>query len=622
MGILEKLKQKLPSNADVSDVCFEGSELVVYIKNKDMFVENGHFVKDLAKEFKKRIDLRPATSIRKDMEEAKENIKKVVPDEAEIREITFEPGFGRVIIEAVKPGLVIGKGGRTLEKIKKNTYWSPVVKRASVIKSDVVDTVRRVLYQESEFRKDFLNDIGKRIHGEEKKDVDWLRLSFLGGFREVGRSCLLLQTPESNVMLDCGIKPGGGFPYLQAPEVNIQDLDAVILSHPHLDHCGFIPYLYEYGYEGPLYCTPPTRDLMVLLDLDYIDIAKREGDTVPYSSKSVEKAVKHSVCLEYNEVSDITPDMRLTFHNAGHLLGSALSHIHVGQGFHNIVYSGDHNYGESRLFDPAFTNFRRIETLITESTYGAENAKQPRRADAEKKLIKTAKKTLKRGGKVLIPSFAVGRAQEVMCVLSDQKEFDYPVYLEGMLWDATAIHTTYPEYLNKKLQNKILHKGENPFVNEIFKRVGSKEERDEILRSPDPCIILSTSGMLTGGPVMEYLKKLAEDKKNTLIFVGYQAEGTMGRRIQNGWDEIPITTDNGKRVGLEMNMEVKTVEGLSGHSDRNQLSNFVRNLNSKPGRIICNHGDNSSCINLCKSLHKKFNVETVPPKNLEVMRLD
>lgn len=191
-----------------------------------------------------------------------------------------------------------------------------------------------------------------------------------------------------------------------------------------------------------------------------------------------------------------------------------------------------------------------------------------------------------------------------------------------MLWDATAIHTTYPEYLNKKLQNKIIHKGDNPFVDDIFERVGSKEERDELLRSTEPCVILSTSGMLTGGPVMEYLKKMAEDERNSLIFVGYQAEGTMGRRIQNGWDEIPITNENGKRVGLQMNMDVKTVRGLSGHSDRNQLTNFVRNLNSKPGRVICNHGDNSSCINLCKTLHRKYNIETVPPKNLEVMRLD
>lgn len=621
MEILEKLKKKLPSNSMVTDVCFEGSELVVYIKNRDLFVKNGGFVKELAKEFKKRIDLRPDPSIRKDMEVAEENIKKVVPEEANIKEMTFEPGFGRVIIEADKPGLVIGKGGKTLKEVKRKTYWSPVVKRASVIKSDVVDTVRKVLYQESEFRKDFLNDLGKKIHESEKKDIDWVRLSFLGSFREVGRSSILLQTPESRVMLDCGIKPGGGFPYLQAPEVNIKELDAVIASHPHLDHVGFIPYLYEYGYKGPFYCTPPTRDLMVLLCLDYLDIAKREGDTVPYSSKSIEKAVKHSVCLDYGEVSDITPDMRLTFQNAGHLLGSALVHLHIGQGAHNIVYTGDFNFGQSRLFNPAFKNFRRVETLITESTYGRGKDVQPKRKEAERNLINIAKNTLKNGGKVLIPSFAVGRAQEVMCILADEKDFDYPVYLEGMLWDATAIHTTYPEYLSKKLQHKILHEGDNPFVNEIFKRIGSKEERDEVLRSTDPCVVLSTSGMMTGGPVMEYLKGLAEDEKNTLIFVGYQAEGTLGRRIQNGWDEIPITLENGKRVGLKMKMNVETVEGLSGHSDRNQLINYVYKLKSKPNRIICNHGDNSSCVDLCKSLHKLFNIETIPPKNLDAIRL-
>ena len=488
MNVIEEVMSSLPESAMVSDICFEGSEIVVYTQSREFFLSNGDFIKDIVKRLKKRIEIRPDPSITVDMEVARERIKEIVPEEAGITDITFEPGFSRVTIEAHKPGLVIGKGGQTLAEIKKKTFWAPVITRAPAIKSDVVKTVRRVIFEESEFRKEFLNKLGQRIHGEKKKEVEWIRLTALGGFREVGRSCLYLQTPESKVLLDCGIKAGAddAFPYLSVPEFNLKGLDAVIASHPHLDHVGFIPYLYEYGYEGPFYCTPPTRDLFVLLCLDYLDIAQREGNTVPYSSKSIEKAVKHSVVLEYNEVNDITPDMRLTFQNAGHILGSAIVHIHVGEGDHNIIYTGDYNYDRTKLFDPAFTNFQRAETVITESTYGSAGDIQPKRSEAEKRLVQIVKETLEGGGKVLIPSFAVGRAQDVMCILAAQKDFNYPVYLEGMLWDATAIHTTYPEYMSRELQNEIFHKGNNPFTAEIFKRVGSHIESCLLYTSPSP----------------------------------------------------------------------------------------------------------------------------------------
>ncbi len=622
MKIKEEITESIPKEAEITDICFEGSEIVVYVKNEDFFKNNGEVIKNLVSKLKKRISVRPDPTISMDMEEAREVIKKTVPKEAGIDEITFEPAFGRLTIEAQKPGLVIGKGGETLKKIKNQTLWFPVVKRAPTIPSEVVQTIRKVIFEESEFRKKFLNKLGERIHTAEKKEIEWVRLGFLGSAREVGRSSLLLQTPGSNVMLDCGIKPTNDeFPYLNAPEFDIKKLDAVVLSHSHLDHCGFIPYLYLYGYDGPLYCTPPVRDLMVLLCLDYLDVAQREGNKTPYSSKDIETAIKHSITLGFDEVSDITPDMRITFQNAGHILGSSQIHIHIGEGLHNIVYTGDMNFDRSRLFNPAFTDFQRVETLVMESTYGGKDSIQPPRKEAEEKLIKIVTETLKGGGRVLIPSFAVGRAQEVMCILADIPNFNYPVYLEGMLWDATAIHTTYPEYLNKNLQKKIFHEGTNPFVSNIFKRVGSTKERNEILKSGDPFVVLATSGMLVGGPAIEYLKTFAEDPKNTLIFVGYQAEGTLGRKIQKGWKEMPVAIENGKRSVLEIKMRVETVEGLSGHSDVNQLIKYVSKLGDKPRKIILNHGEEKKCIDLAKTLHKLMKCETIAPKNLEIIRL-
>ena len=432
---------------------------------------------------------------------------------------------------------------------------------------------------------------------------------------------MMLETPHSNVLIDFGVDVGSNsFPYTDIPEFDVEKIDAVIVSHAHIDHCGYVPYLFENGYKGPVYMTAPTRDLMVLLNLDYIDIAHKENKEVPYTKKSIEEVVKHTVTLEYGEVSDITPDIRLTFQPSGHLLGSALVHLHIGNGLHNVLYTGDIKFGPSRLFDPAYTKFSRIETLIIESTYGSHNAVMPSRKESEAMLLKTIQKTMERKGKVLIPSFAVGRAQEIMALLA-MTNFEYPVYMEGMVWDATAIHTAYPEYMSRYMQKQIFHYGNNPFTSDIFHRVSTTNERNDVIESPDPCVVIATSGMLIGGPAIEYLKAFAPDKRNTLVFVGYQAEGTMGRRIQKGLREIPIANESGRLVTLKIEMEVETIEGLSGHSDRRQLMGYIGNLTSKPERIIAVHGSTQRITEFTRDVHRMFKVEAIAPKNLEVVRL-
>jgi KH/beta-lactamase-domain protein len=618
--LFEKVKESLPSDANISDIRYEGCEIVLYTKNKDLFVSDNQEIKNLVSTIKKRIILRPDPSICRDVEETKEIIKKIVPKEAGLVDMDFEPEFGSVTIEAEKPGLVIGKGGENLKEIKKQTWWLPIVKRAPVIPSEVVKVLRDLLYKNSEFRKEFLDKVGKHIHSG-WKETEWIRMTALGGFREVGRSCILLQTPESRVLLDCGIKPSNNeFPYLTVPEFDIKKLNAIVLSHAHLDHCGLIPLLYEMGYDGPLYLTAPTRDLMVLLCMDYIELTQREGKNPPYSTKGIKEAVKHSICLDYGEVSDITPDMRLTLLNSGHILGGAVVHIHIGNGMHNVLYTGDFKFDRTALFEPASNNFSRAETVITESTYGAREDITPKRMEAESQVIEACKKTCERGGIALIPSFAVERSQDVMVILS-RAGFKYPIYIDGMVWDATAIHTAYPEYFNKELQKLILQQGENPFTDEIFKRIGSTEERKKILESGEPCVIIATSGMLVGGPSVWWLKNLAEDKKNSLVFVSYQAEGSLGRRIQKGWKEVPMDNSNGRTSAVPINLEIFNVNGLSGHSDQKQILNYLSRLKQKPERIIVDHGESSKCVDLSRTLHKIFRTETLCPKNLETVRL-
>ncbi len=297
----------------------------------------------------------------------------------------------------------------------------------------------------------------------------------------------------------------------------------------------------------------------------------------------------------------------------------------MGDGLYNIAFTGDHKYEKTRLFDPAVNSFPRVETIITESTYGGSKDMQPSRREAENRLKDIVKETISRGGTVLIPAFAVGRSQEVMLVLEEiiRKGFiddNIPVYLDGMIWEATAIHTTYPEYLNGELKNLIFHKGMNPFLADCFEQVDSVEKRMDILTNPKPSVILATSGMLNGGPIMEYLRAYGPDEKNVLVFVGYQAEGTMGRRLQKGWSEIPVY-NNGKSDVIRINLQVHTVDGFSGHSDRRQLMEYIKKMKPRPEHILTEHGDEKCCLDLASSIYRKYRIETRAPMNLETIRL-
>ncbi|HDD67765.1 MAG TPA: beta-CASP ribonuclease aCPSF1, partial [Candidatus Thorarchaeota archaeon] len=369
----------------------------------------------------------------------------------------------------------------------------------------------------------------------------------------------------------------------------------------------------KYGYRGPVYMTAPTLNLSTLLQLDYLDVAEREGKLRPYRDRDVKEAILHTITLGYGEVTDIAPDVRLTLHNAGHILGSAIIHLHIGDGQYNLAYTGDFKFGRTRLLEPATFTFPRLETLIIESTYGHPTDKMPPRQEVEKKFASIIKKVIERGGKVLIPVLAVGRAQEIMLVIEDlvskKRIPKVPVFIEGMIAQATAIHTTHPEALSKKIREMIFHQGVNPFLNEIFVQVDSPEQREEIVNG-EPCIIMATSGMLAGGPSVEYFKLMAPDSKNALIFVSYQGEGTLGRRIQKGWKEVQMYNREGQMTVIPVNMQVETVEGFSGHSDRKQILNYVKRVSPVPERILTCHGEVTKCLNLASTIHKALNVDT------------
>jgi len=626
MDILKSIKERL--HGDVSDATFEGANIVLYTNNEKFFKEGESKIKEIVDEIKKRIELRVDQKILPDQEEVEQEIRSIVPEEAEITNILFDFHRSIVVIEAKKPGMDIGKQGSILEEIRKTTFWTPQIQRSPAIKSKITENVREVLYANNNYRRRFLNSIGKKIYEEwnpEKANV-WIRLTFLGGARQVGRSCILLQTPNSKVILDCGVdvasQGSDKFPYFNIPEFDISQLDAVIISHAHLDHVGLLPYLYKMGYKGPVYMTTPTRDIAALLSLDFIGVAYKQAVAPLFSSIDVKEMVKHSICLNYNEVTDVTPDVRLTFYNAGHVLGSSLVHLNIGNGAHNLLYSGDYKYAKTRLLDPAVSTFPRVETATTESTYGSKNDILPPRKETEEKFLNMVRETIKKKGKVLIPELGLGHAQETLLRVEEairKGELpNVPMYVDGMIWDINAIHTAYPDFLSSKVRSEIFQ-DKNPFISDVFSRVGSPQERKKVIEG-GPCIVIATSGMLVGGASVEYFKYFSDNPNNLMVLSCYQGPGSLGRQIQDGERSVVVEDEGGKKR-IDIKMRVEILSGLSPHAGRNEIMSFFNNMRPKPKRIIINHGEISKSLDLASALYKLNRVETNVPRNLETMRL-
>lgn len=625
--ILETIESQLPRGT-VGSTIFEGANIVVYTTDTAFFKNGDSTIKEVVNTIKKRVELRADKSLLMSQEKTEAKIHDIIPKEAELTQIIFDPQRSTVIIEAKKPGLAIGKGGSILREIKLETFWIPQVQRSAAIKSKITDKIREVLYQDNSYRKKFLNTIGEKIYKGWNPDKieEWIRITALGGGRQVGRSCFLLQTPISRIIIDCGVDVSSTgkdkYPYLEAPELDLSTVDAVVLSHAHLDHSGLIPYLYKMGYKGPVYMTAPTRDISALMALDFIGVAYKQAAAPLFKSSDIRNMVKHSITLNYQEVTDITPDIRITLYNAGHTLGSAMIHFNIGNGLHNYVYSGDIKFGKSRSLESATSYFPRLETLQLEATYGGKDNNYPPRKDSEQELIDFVNNVVSNNGKVLLPELGTGHAQEKMLLLDDAmrsgKIPKVPIYVDGMIWDINAVHTAYPDFLSNSLRANIFA-DRNPFVSDVFSQVGSQHERRKVIEG-GPCIILATSGMLVGGASVEYLREFADSPNNGLCLSCYQPPGGLGRQLKEGLKEVKFNI-NGKDEIVPIKLKFLNIDGFSGHSSRNELMAFMNNINPKPRKVIINHGEQSKCLDLASSIYKSQRIETTVPKNLETIRL-
>jgi len=634
----------LPPESKVTRVEYEGPSIVIFVANPPFIVERGEYVRTLAKTLKKRIIIRGDESVRRSEEEARDFIRGLLGDLVDY--VYFSKPFGEVYVYLSRP-LPEAEAKRIEREVFASTGWRALIeagvpRHTLKLSASYIKEVRDFVHAMEVVRKEMLSSLGVRIHRDLVLKEFKVAITTLGGAQEVGRSALLLKTQESTVLIDFGIKPSSAedeLPLLHLADVDLDELDAVIATHAHMDHIGSLPLLYKYGYKGPVYMTEPTKYLTYVLLTDYLQIREREGRPPLYSMQDVVDVLAHTITLEYEEVTDIAPDIKLTFYNAGHELGSSIVHLHIGNGLYNVVYTGDFKYGQTKLFDKAHSRFKRVELLIMESTYGGRDDVQPPRHESEQKLVEVIRRALNKGGKVLIPVFSTGRAQEILVCINDAinegRLPKIPIFIDGMVLQTLNTHMTFPQFLPRAIQERVLN-GENPFVSDYtipIERAKRPEERVEqvaqIVGMERPAVILAPHGMLNGGPVLDYFAHMAEDSKNVLVFVSYQAEGTLGRRILDltaqcrkppGGEELVVRTSIGE-TKVKMEMPCEHIPGFSGHSDRVQLLNYVRDLEPKPHKIMLVHGEPSKILSLAITIELKHKITTISPRVFETIRL-
>ena len=630
-NVMATILQSIPKEAQVTKIEYEGPRIALYTNSPRFLMEHNATISTLVNVIKKRIVIRTDESIRKPEDATRKIISECVPKDANLQGAIFDTTTGEVSIEAKRPWL-LQRDAKEFNHVDltEKTGWKLRIRKATTIPSRTIQTINSTLKQSSTERGKQLRQIGDEIFRPRLTQKTEISLYTLGGFGQVGRSSMLLSTPESKVLIDCGVNPGArspmdSYPRLDSLNITLDDLDAVVIGHAHLDHTGFLPALCKYGYKGPIYCTEPTLPMMNLIQLDAIKVAAAQGRSPIYSERDVKQIMRQAITLPYDTVTDISPDIKLVLANAGHILGSALCHFHIGNGDHNFVYSGDIKFGKSILFEAASWKFPRVETLLIESTYGLKEDIQPTRQEVESAFINAVNNTLADGGKVLIPIPAVGRAQEIMMVIDHYMKsgemVEAPVFTEGMISEASAIHESYPEYLAKELKQKILETDDNPFDSEYFTNIEHSDDREEPMREDSPCIVLATSGMLEGGPVLEYFKNIAPDKKNKVLFVSYQVNGTMGRRVLDGSKQVTMLGKEGKVEVVTINCGVEKLDGFSGHSDYNQLMSFVHRLRPKLRRVLVNHGERKKSENLAINIRRMYRLTSHYPQIQEAIKL-
>jgi KH/beta-lactamase-domain protein len=615
-NIMASILQSLPRESSLTKIEYEGPNIALYSDNPAYLLKNSQIISNMVNTLKKRIVIRTDESIRKSESETLALLRSCVSKEIQLDHTFFDPALGEATIYIKNPfGLISSIQGSNYEIVEKTGWKFKLRKKASNM--HVMENIHRTLYETADERIQFYKDVGERIFRSKLSDSPAeASIVTLGGFAEVARSAMLLSTHESKILLDCGLnlfakEPLDILPRLDITGIGINDLDAVVLSHAHLSHSGFLPFLFKYGYDGPVYCSEPTLPLMNLEQTEYI--RKSNGDAI-YSLEDIKTAVVHTIPLNLGIVTDISPDVKLTLTNSCHVLGSSMMHLHIGNGDHNVVYTGEMRFRDSILFTKPSFNFTRVETLIVESTYGNKEDIFPDYEIAIQRLVDSANSTLSKKEVVLIPVPHIGLAQEISLIFDKYialgRIVEAKILVEKVIADVSSIHEVYSEYLSEEINSRVYQDERSPFQSKHLTLVESHTLGSE------PAIIICPLFTKDEEPLLHYLKQLSQRQESKIVLASYQMPGSLGRHIQEGKRQILLGGEE-----IQIRCIVEKIEGLDVHSDYSQLMSYVSKLRQKLRRVMVNHGERPKVQNLATSINRILKIQTQHPLVLEAIKL-
>jgi metallo-beta-lactamase family protein len=466
-----------------------------------------------------------------------------------------------------------------------------------------------------------------------------IKLSFLGAVQNVTGSRHMLEANDVRLLVDCGLYQERQFsdrnwdPFPVEPS----SINAVLLTHAHLDHCGLLPKLVKEGFRGRIYCTGATTEIAKIILLDSAHLQeedaeykkkrhKRQGKTGPhpyeplYTTEDAEACFPHFEPVPYREVVEFGNGVEATFYDAGHVLGSAIIRVKVQQNGEEriIIFTGDMGRpGRPIVCDP--TVFDEADYVLIESTYGDRVHEQT--VDVKKKIGDTINAAAKAGGKIVVPSFALERSQEVLYYLNEllleEAIPSIKVYLDSpMASRITKVFQRHPELFDEEM-TKLIENHESPFKFPELKIVGTTAESKSINDKSGTFMVIAGSGMCTGGRVKHHLVNYISDQKNTIMFVGYQAIGTLGRRIVNGEKQVRILGEE-----RDVRANIVRIHGFSAHADRDELLNWLRALKKAPKKVFVVHGEEKSAKSFSDYVRKQTGWDTVAPEYQDEVIVD
>ena len=465
-----------------------------------------------------------------------------------------------------------------------------------------------------------------------------MKLHFLGANRQVTGSRYCLEAAGHEVLIDCGM-----FQERQFQQRNwdpcplpIPGLDALLLTHVHIDHCGLIPRLVNQGYQAPIYATEPSVGLIDIMLRDAAEIQEedisykkkrhqREGRKSPFNYQplftvsDVDQCIPLMQAVKYNEPIQVTPQITARFFDAGHILGSAMIQLDVQENDRRtrIVFSGDIGQIDKPIVrDPSY--LADADYIVMESTYGDRNHR--RDGDIETQLAEVIQDAVQRGGNVVIPTFAVERAQELVYhlgrLLRAGRIPALPIFLDSpMAVDVTKVYLKFERYCDEALL-KMVRDQQAPFVYEHLKYVRTAQESKAINFVPPPAIIMASSGMCNAGRIKHHLKNNIEKPEATILFVGHQSDGTLGRQIVDGQKRVRI---HGQFFNVKA--KIDQLYGFSGHADHDGLMRWIGAFQRPPRQVFLTHGEEDVALKLAAEIHEKLGYQTYVPHYQETVEL-